>query len=91
MTYRYSDGSDKIAAFEQGMTNEDAHTAFETSGVFSVVVAESFLVAYSVGDDTVTELIRRRLYDNGGSVCDVGNFLAAEAHAFGKQFVQRLE
>jgi hypothetical protein len=91
MNYREADGGDKIAAFEQGMTDADAHLAFETDGVTSVIVAETFLVVYAIREGAVTELLRRRLYDNGGTRYDVADYLAAEAHKFGCQVVIGIE
>jgi hypothetical protein len=81
LNFRYTDGSDKLVAFERGMSNEDVHTAFE-SGLHSVIVDETYLVAYSVGRDAVREHLRRRLYDNGGTEQGVIRHLRREARIF---------
>jgi hypothetical protein len=83
MTTREADGSDKIAAFERGMTDEAADLAFETPGIVSVIINETFLVAYSIGKLALTEFMRLRLYGNEHSGHDdVDKFLADEARKF---------
>lgn len=87
MNYRFADGSDKIAAFERGMSDEDADLAFETSGVTAVVIEESYLLAYSVSHIAVTERLRLRLFDGPGNTQHITQFLRDEAQRFGAKLV----
>lgn len=80
MNTRDADGGDKAAAFERGMTDEQAHLFFETSGVMSVVIDETWLVAYKDGW-MVIEVGRFRLYNNGGAVSSIEKFLSSQALA----------
>ena len=83
MIQREADGSDKVVAFERGIGDERAALAFETPGVQAYIVAETFLVAFSIDRKVLTERVRLRLYDNGGSVREVNDFLESEAKTFG--------
>lgn len=65
------------------MLDEEAHVAFETTGVHTVVVKETFLVTYQAyGPACLIELFRRRLYAGPGTEADVREFLQQEARAF---------
>jgi hypothetical protein len=82
MTWRFADGSDKIAAFERGISDEQVAGVFETPGNIGVVIEETYLVGYSFGEQCVIEWHRHRLYDGPGTPDDVRAFLADEAKAF---------
>jgi hypothetical protein len=82
MTYREADGVDKAVAFARGVGDEQAALAFETPGVQAYIVAESFLVAYSIERNVLIERVRLRLYANGDVGTEVDDFLAAEAKTF---------
>jgi len=91
MTYRLSDGGDKIVAFERGISDERAHMAFETPGVTSVIVDETYLVAYSVDTRLITELVRMKLYDNEGTLSGVQSHLRGEQWRFRCAMVLHLQ
>lgn len=87
MIYREADGSDKIVAFERGMSGAQAHLAFETPDVSSVIVDETYLVSYSIGNACIAEWLRLRLYNGPGTAQGVKDFLKQEADTFGKALV----
>jgi len=86
MNYREADGADKIAAFERGMTDQKAHLVFETSGVHTFIVSETYLVAYQIHRRGLTRYLTvaavDMLYAGPGTKADVAEFLTAEARKF---------
>lgn len=84
---RMADGGDKIAAFERGASDEEMHLAFETGGIYTYVVDETYLVGYAIKGPTLVEVTRRRLYNGAGTDAGIQAFLRSEARLFGCSFV----
>jgi hypothetical protein len=83
MTVRDADGTDKIVAFERGLSDAAVALAFETPGIHAVVVNDEILLAYQIGELAIYEFSRHRLYGEGHSGHkDVDEYLASEARTF---------